>query len=195
MTRPTALTAARPSTPAPALTTAWISSALYSPDWVDAGPFRAHLHYLVGISRLSGRVVAQHCGIPTRLADRLLAVGDRPTSTTGAPVRRVRRISHWCAARLLAVGPSDLAQLRWCNVDSGPTLDRLGRLVRAGYDLRAVAAAVDASATELTLLHTNRWTDCLLLIATQVDAACQVLLGEGAQADPGEEVRLGRCAG
>lgn len=178
-----------PTASARTLTTSWISQALTSTDWVDATPFRAHLHYLVGAAGISGRVVAQYCGIPTQLADRLLAVGDRPTTTGGTPIRRARRISHYCAARLLSVRPGDLAQLRWCNVDSAPTLTRLDRLVGRGHDLRAVATAVDASATELTLLRTLRWVDCLQLVAMQVAAAGQVLLHEQTETSPGADDR------
>lgn len=176
----------RPATPR-GLTTSWISHALTSTDWVDATPFRAHLHYLVGATGLSGRVVAQFCGIPTQLADRLLAIGDRSVSPGGTPVRRARRISHYCAARLLSVRPADLAQLRWCNVDSRATLSRMDRLVAHGHDVQAVAAAVDASATELALLRANRWADCLQLVVVQVAAASQVLLYEQTGPNPGED--------
>lgn len=187
MTRPACppLTAVpTPTTePAPLATAMWIRTALRSTEWVDATPFRAHLHYLVGASGLSGRVVAEHCGIPTRLADRLLLVGEQPAQNpwstrrpTAAPIRRVRKISHCYAARLLAVRPADLRALRWRNVGSADTLRRLDRVASAGHDLRTVAATVQASATELELLRTHRWATCVQLVAVQVAAACQVVL-------------------
>ena len=189
MTRPasTLLTTstAPDAEPAPLATAMWIRTALQSSEWVDATPFRAHLHYLVGASGLSGRVIAEHCDIPTRLADRLLVVGEPPLGPSGrarqgyrVPIRRARKISHCYAARLLAVRPADLLALRWRNVDSAETLRRLDRVAAGGHDLRRFAATVQASATELEQLHTHRWTTCSQLVVAQVAAGCQVALPE-----------------
>lgn len=181
--------------PAPLATAAWIRTALRSTEWVDATPFRAHLHYLVGASRLSGRVVAEHCGIPTRLADRLLVVGEQPVDRarptgrgTGSTIRRARKISHCYAARLLAVRPTDLLALQWRNVDSAETLRRLDRAVAGGHDLRRFAATVRASASELEQLVTHRWSTCRQLVAVQVAAAGQV-------AGPDQRLSLTKEAG
>lgn len=201
MTRPpcTPLTTMSATEPAPLATAVWLRTALQSAEWVDATPFRAHLHYLVGASGLSGRVVAEHCGVPTRLADRLLVVGEglgTPASVrqgAGTPIRRARRISHFYAARLLAVRPVDLLDLRWRQVSSAGTLRRLDRVVAGGLDLRAFASTVQASATELEQLRTHRWSTCVQLVAVQVAAACQVVLPDqrsGQETAIGEQLML-----
>lgn len=159
-------TARRPRT---GLTTRWIDSALNSSGWVDAQPFRAHLHYLVTASGLHWLVVAHYCGIPTRTAERLMALsGDSPC----------RRISHYCAARLLAVRPAELAALRGATVDAGATHTRLQRLAHHGVPADLAADHVGLAPAELDLLLRHGFRTCSRLVALQVEAAWQHLVGD-----------------
>jgi hypothetical protein len=71
--------------------------------WVDAGPFRAQLRYLMASGSLSVDDVAAVAGISARLADRLLH---------GRNGRPVRRISPETARRLIQVSDQHVQALR-----------------------------------------------------------------------------------
>lgn len=162
------------------LTTRWIKTALASPEWVDSTPFRAHLQYLVGSTGLHWRVVALFCGLPVRVAERLLAVGPGQ--------RQPKRISHYCAARLLAVQPRDLEQTRDQEIASVQVTALLEGLVARGYSIGALARRVGAGEVELEMLLRRRWDTCSQLVGLQVNAIWNELVGTD-EPEPGEVVR------
>lgn len=171
------MTTTPPAAPAQR-TLRWLEAALGSAAWVDARPFRAHLHHLVGTTGLHWRVVARYCGLPARTAQRLATA--RPAGPGGAPpLRRVSRIS---AARLLSVRPAHLAALARDTVPAAAAAARLRRLIRRGHALDEIAGAVDADHAALARLLAGRPRRCSRLLQLQVDAAWEHLVGE---AEPG----------
>jgi hypothetical protein len=91
--------------------------------WVDAGPFRAHLHHLMRTGDLTAREVATLAGISVGAADSLLL---------GRHGRPVRRISHATALALLDVRPQHAKTLRASQVPADGSRRRLLRLLAEG---------------------------------------------------------------
>ena len=71
--------------------------------WVDAAPFRAQLHHLMGSTALSAAEVAAAAGISARLATHL---------AYGRNGRALRRISPETGRRLMALSVPQLRRLR-----------------------------------------------------------------------------------
>ena len=71
--------------------------------WVDAAPFRAQLHLLMGSTALSAAEVAAAAGISARLAAHL---------AYGRNGRALRRISPETGRRLMALSVPQLRRLR-----------------------------------------------------------------------------------
>jgi hypothetical protein len=131
--------------------------------WVDAGPFRAQLRYLMASGSLSVDDVAAVAGISARLADRLLH---------GRNGRPVRRISPETARRLIQVSDQHVQALRRIMVPAGPARVQLGRLHRAGWEDSAIAARVRVAAPELVELASGADT-CSLLLTVRLTAAAR----------------------
>ena len=78
-----------------------------SDQWVDAGPFRAQLRFLMASGSLTVDDVAAVAGISARLADRLLH---------GRDGRPLRRISPDTARRLIQISDQQVRRCvgSWC---------------------------------------------------------------------------------
>ena len=83
--------------------------------WVEAAPFRAQLHHLMGSTAMSAAEVAAAAGISTRLAVHL---------AYGRNGRALRRVSPETARRLMALSVTQLRRRRsqrlqapWNNQD------------------------------------------------------------------------------
>lgn len=76
--------------------------------WVDAAPFRAQLHHLMGGTALSAGEVAVAAGISSRLGARL---------AYGRNGRALRRIDRESALRLMALTVPWLRQWAWQRAD------------------------------------------------------------------------------
>jgi hypothetical protein len=131
--------------------------------WVDAGPFRAQLRYLMASGSLSVDDVAAVAGISARLADRLLH---------GRNGRPVRRISPETARRLIQVSDQHVQALRRIMVPAAPARVQLGRLHRAGWEDPAIAERVRVAAPELVELASGADT-CSLLLTVRLTAAAR----------------------
>ena len=84
--------------------------------WVDAAPFRAQLHHLMGSTALSAAEVAAAAGISARLAAHL---------AYGRNGRALRRISPETGRRLMALSVPQLRLLRSQRLTAAQT-DRDG---------------------------------------------------------------------
>jgi hypothetical protein len=131
--------------------------------WVDAGPFRAQLRYLMASGSLSVDDVAAVAGISARLADRLLR---------GRNGRPVRRISPETARRLIQVSDQHVQALRRIMVPAAPARVQLSRLRRAGWEDPAIAERVRVAAPELVELASGADT-CSLLLTVRLTAAAR----------------------
>ena len=131
--------------------------------WVDAGPFRAQLRYLMASGSLSVDDVAAVAGISARLADRLLH---------GRNGRPVRRISPETARRLIQVSDQHVQALRRIMVPAAPARVQLRRLHRAGWEDSAIAERVCVAAPELVELASGADT-CSLLLTVRLTAAAR----------------------
>jgi hypothetical protein len=131
--------------------------------WVDAGPFRAQLRYLMASGSLSVDDVAAIAGISARLADRLLH---------GRNGRPLRRISSDTARRLIQVSDQHVQALRRIMVPAAPARLHLRRLYRAGWENLAIAQRVRVAAPELVELAAGADT-CSLLLTVRLTAAAR----------------------
>jgi hypothetical protein len=131
--------------------------------WVDAGPFRAQLRYLMASGSLSVDDVAAIAGISSRLADRLLH---------GRNGRPLRRISSDTARRLIQVSDQHVQALRRIMVPAAPARLHLRRLYRAGWQNLAIAQRVRVAAPELVELAAGADT-CSLLLTVRLAAAAR----------------------
>jgi len=131
--------------------------------WVDAGPFRAQLRYLMASGSLTVEDVAALAGISARLADRLLH---------GRDGRQLRRISPDTARRLIQISNQHVQALRRIVVPAAPARLQLRRLYRAGWDDLAIARRVRVAVPELVELACGSDT-CSLLLAVRLTAAAR----------------------
>jgi hypothetical protein len=134
-----------------------------SDDWVDAGPFRAQLRYLMASGSLTIEDVAALAGISARLADRLLH---------GRDGRQLRRISPDTARRLIQLSNRHVQALRWIMVPAAPARLQLRRLYRAGWDDLGIANRVRGAVPELLELARGADT-CSLLLTVRLTAAAR----------------------
>lgn len=131
--------------------------------WVDAGPFRAQLRYLMASGSLSLDDVAAVAGISVRLANRLLY---------GRNGRPLRRISPETARRLIQVSDQHVQALRRIMVPAAPARLQLRRLHRAGWDDYAISNRVRVAVSELAELAAGAET-CALLLTVRLTAAAR----------------------
>jgi len=131
--------------------------------WVDAGPFRAHLRYLMASGSLSVDDVAAVAGISARMADRLLH---------GRNGRPLRRISPDTARRLLQISDQQVQALRRIMVPAAPARLQLRRLHRGGWDNLAIAERLRVAAPELVELASGA-DSCSLLLTVRLTAAAR----------------------
>jgi len=142
--------------------------------WVDAAPFRAQLHHLMGSTALTAAEVAAVAGIPARLAAHL-AYG-----RNGRPLRRVSRDT---GQRLMALSVARLRRLRWVSQPAGRARGQLERLHRAGWDDLAIADRVGSTTDELAELSAGA-AICRGLLAVRLTAVADAEAGGGAAGSP-----------
>lgn len=92
-------------------------------DWVEAGPFRAHVRWLVEATGVDPVTVAELAGVPPRLVARL--VGQRG--------RMLRRLPPHLARQLLLITPHGIATLRANQIPAGRVRRTLVTLARIGH--------------------------------------------------------------
>jgi hypothetical protein len=131
--------------------------------WVDAGPFRAQLRFLMASGSLTVDDVAAIAGISARLADRLLH---------GRDGRPLRRISPDTARRLIQISDQHVQALRRIMVPATPARLHLRRLRRAGLEEPAIAERVRVTVPELVELASGAET-CSLLLTVRLTAAAR----------------------
>ena len=112
-------------------------------DWVEAGPFRAHLRHLMAVGGLDEQEAATVTGLPVRSVQHILhGRGGRPQ----------RRISPHTAHRLLRVGTTEIVALRWCLAPAAPAQTAYEQLRAAGWSTLEVATAVQVPVQEVEAL-------------------------------------------
>ena len=126
-------------------------------DWVEAGPFRAHLQQLMTTGGLTAREAATLTGLSARAVQHIL---------TGRHGRSQRRICPDTARRLLQVGVGDASGLRWCLTPNAPARSAYQQLLAAGWTRGHIAAAVRAPVGELDALPGTR--HCTRLLAVRL---------------------------
>ena len=134
-----------------------------SDQWVDAGPFRAQVRFLMASGSLTVDDVAAIAGISARLADRLL---------NGRDGRPLRRISPDTARRLIQISDQQVRALRRIMVPASPARLQLRRLHRAGLGDFAIAERVRVAVPELVDLAAGTDT-CSLLLTVRLTAAAR----------------------
>jgi hypothetical protein len=134
-----------------------------SDQWVDAGPFRAQLRFLMASGSLTVDDVAAVAGISARLADRLLH---------GRDGRPLRRISPDTARRLIQISDQQVQALRRIMVPAAAARLQLRRLHRAGLEDSAIAERVRVAVPELLELASGADT-CSLLLTVRLTAAAR----------------------
>jgi hypothetical protein len=134
-----------------------------SDHWVDAGPFRAQLRYLMASGSLTLEDVAAVAGISTRLAEHLLH---------GRDGRPLRRISPDTARRLIQISDQHVQALRRIMVPAAPARLQLRRLYGTGWDDLAIASRVRVAVTELVEVARGAET-CSLLLTVRLTAAAR----------------------
>lgn len=135
--------------------------------WVEAAPFRAQLHHLMGSTALTAGEVAAVAGISARLAERLVS---------GRNGRALRRISRDTGRRLMALSGSRIRDLRWTPEPAGRARWQLQRLRQAGWADRDIARRVNATTAELDRLSAGAET-CSVLLAVRLVAAARAEVG------------------
>lgn len=144
----------------------WITACIgmkthQAPQWVIAGPFRAHVHYLLGTARLPWRALAIYADVPANLV-RSLAHG-RP----GTP----HRIPAGAARALLAVTPELLAETRHTPVRARRAGQAVAFLHGIGWSTDRIAATGGLRSDEIeaalsgSLPFTTRHSELLLVAA------------------------------
>jgi hypothetical protein len=134
-----------------------------SDQWVDAGPFRAQLRFLMASGSLTVDDVAAVAGISARLADRLLH---------GRDGRPLRRISPDTARRLIQISDQQVRALPRIMVPASPARLQLRRLRRAGLGDSAIAERLSVAVPELAELASGTDT-CSLLLTIRLTAAAR----------------------
>ncbi|MFV0450867.1 MAG: hypothetical protein ACK5LS_01280 [Propioniciclava sp.] len=115
--------------------------------WVDAAPFRAHVHHLVTTTGIRWTVIAVVANVPPGLMSRLLFAQGGPP---------LRRLPLDCARRLVAITPDLLTRLRRASMPAAPTHGRLRELARRGWTTRDLAAALGCPTAEIEVLLSGR---------------------------------------
>lgn len=138
-------------------------------EWVEAGPFRAHLRHLMEVGGLSATEVAVLAGVPPRMALSLVR---------GRGGRPVRRISSENARALLRVAATDVRALRTRQVPAAESRRRLLRLLAArGGGSMALAQELRVAASSLSELAQPSSTWCSALLALRLLTASRTAAG------------------
>ena len=137
-------------------------------EWVEAGPFRAHLRHLMEVGGLSATEVAVLAGVPPRMALSLVR---------GRSGRPVRRISSENARALLQVADTDVRALRTRQVPAAESRRRLLRLLARGGGSVALAQELGVAASSLGELAQPSSTWCSALLALRLLTASRTAAG------------------
>lgn len=130
--------------------------------WVDSGPFRAHLRLLMAVGALTATEAATLAGVSPRVADSLLhGRGGRP----------LRRIDPESARALIAVAPYQARSLRSRQVPAAESRARLQRLLADGTELPELADELEVAPTVLEGLADGSASWCNGLLALRLVVA------------------------
>ena len=143
--------------------------------WVDARPFRAHLHHLMATGDLSAAEVATLAGVSPRLTDALLH---------GRAGRALRRVSPASARALLTVTAYQARTLRSRQVPAEEPRGWLHRLLEDGAALEELAATLEVDASVLAGLADGSRTWCNGLLAVRLVTALRAFSARAASALP-----------
>jgi len=130
--------------------------------WVDARPFRAHLHHLMATGDLTAAEVATLAGVSPRLTVALLH---------GRAGRALRRVSPASARALLSVTAYQARTLRSRQVPAQEPRTWLHRLLADGAGLDELAAALEVEPSVLAGLADGSRTWCNGLLAVRLVTA------------------------
>lgn len=134
--------------------------------WVEAGPFRSHLRFLMAAGGLSAAEVAVLAGLAPRFTSALLV---------GRAERPVRRISPEHARRLLRLTPSGLRAAASCQVPARLARRPAELLMAAGWTLDELAGLLRLSAADTAALLADPRGRCGQLVAVRAVAQVAVL--------------------
>lgn len=138
--------------------------------WIDAAPFRAHVAHTLAVVELPWPTFAVVSAVPlTALRSLLFGRSGRPSA----------RVPPQLAARLLATGPPQLADLKRRTVDAAPTRARLLDLLAAGAEWDGLAGWCRASPAELARIVDGDQTTCSAVLETLVIAATRLAVRQG----------------
>lgn len=136
--------------------------AVQSEQWVDAGPFRAHLRLLMAVGALTATEVATLAGVSPRMVASLLhGRGGRP----------VRRIDPESARALIAVTAYQARSLRSRQVPAAESRARLRRLLAYGTALPGLADRLEVAPAVLEGLADGSASWCNGLLALRLVVA------------------------
>lgn len=129
--------------------------------WVDATPFRAHLHQLLA-SGLTEPVIARLTGVSVP-AVRHLAHGRRG--------RAVRRVCAGTGRRLLRVTTQEAKAIRFRPVPVRPSRYRLRAMAEAGWTPDRLAAELAIGLRDIEQVLGRGSATCSQLVAVKIAAA------------------------
>jgi len=147
--------------------------AAMSEQWVDAGPFRAHLRHLMAVGDLTATEVATLAGVSPRMTGSLLhGRGGRP----------LRRIDPDSARALITVTSHQARSLRSRQVPAGESCARLRRLMTDGVELDDLADRLEVAPAVLNGLADGSASWCTGLLALRLVVAVRAWSDRTAQA-------------
>ena len=149
-------------------------------DWVEAGPFRAHLRHLMAVGGLDEQEAATVTGLPARAVRHILH---------GRHGRPQRRISPDTARRLLRVSTTDVVALQWCLAPAQTARTAYEQLRAAGWSLLEVAGAARLPADQVRAMVEAE--HCPRLLVVRLLSQARRLPGAE---DDGDVDDLGRAA-
>jgi hypothetical protein len=156
-------------------------SGAYRPDplldaeWVDAGPFRAHLRYLMAVGGMTAPEVALLAGVPPTFADHLLY---------GRRGRGMRRISPQQARRLLRITAADVGFAAHRPVPAVLARPPARRLKAAGWTVEDLGRLLNLPAGDAARLLDGRMHTCSQRVSLRA-AAAAAALGPGSTGEHG----------
>ena len=134
--------------------------------WVRAAPFRALVRHVIDVAGVPWPAFAIESAVSVTVVHTLLfGRGGRPMS----------RLNPRIAARLLRVGPSQLADLRRIHVRADATAERLVALLAGGSEPIRLARWCDLTGREFDSLVSGATPSCSRLTETLAVAAERTL--------------------
>lgn len=132
---------------------------------VAAGPFRAHLRFLINSGSVSTEVIAELAELRH----------DQLRPLVGPPARGGDRIPAEVGRRLLTITAGKVRATRYELVPAGSVRAGLHRLLDSGWDLDRATDYLRMRRSALTLLLTEQTAACTRLTQLRVAAAVRTL--------------------